>query len=97
MFRVVRDFIDYLLSLGFVRFDRHKIAREDALATGLVVIRKTHIWINPAIAPLPVPASLEPVSLPQAVAFQPVSPARLGDAAGEAGFNDCDLIALDHH
>jgi len=83
MFRASRDFTTALLCRGFPDFDRLEILGKDALAASFVVAGKTPIRINPAIAALPVLAALEPVDLVEAVAFEPISPARLADASGE--------------
>src|SRR5262249_8411342 len=98
MFRVVRDFIAYLVTLprGFLAFNRLEIVGEDHLAARLVVAGKTSARINPAMAPLRVLVSLEPVGLPETVVFQFVRHARFGDAAGEAGFDDRDRVGLVH-
>src|SRR5215510_589909 len=81
---------------GSVGLDRLEIAGEADLAARLVIIREAPTRIDPAIAPLRILASLEPVGLPKAVAFQSVRPARLGDATVEARFNDCDRVGLVH-
>src|SRR5215468_6836476 len=69
--------------------NRLKIASEDAFAARLVIIGKAPARIHPAIAPLLTLATLESISLPQAVPLQSVMSSWLGDAAGEAGFDDC--------
>jgi len=78
-----------LLCRGFPSFDRLKKFGENAFAARFVVAGKAFIRINSALAPLLILAALEPVYLVEAVAFEPISPARPADASGEAGFNDC--------
>jgi hypothetical protein len=90
------SWLTYSLLCGFLDFDRLKIVGENAFAAGLVVGGKDSIRIDPTVAPLPVLTSLVPVELPQAIAFESVSSARLSYAAGKAGFDDRDRVGFLH-
>ncbi|HKQ74146.1 MAG TPA: hypothetical protein VJ810_10640 [Blastocatellia bacterium] len=69
------------------RRNRFKIAVKYFLATRLVIVWKAPASIHQAITPILILTSFEAVSLPQAVDFEAVTAARLGDATGVAGFD----------